>query len=164
MNFDKYKNTLSYPAKEQFTTKFWYKNGKVVAERRGDEATITHVSGLRMEECVLEKVVDEAALKAARLAYGQETAKLTDQFKADLFKDLGITHHPMREKLYSKAWENGHSAGLSEVYNVAYDLVDLIKVPQGFVLVGTEVIMFGGLSPSAEADRVAKRLAKELEV
>lgn len=168
MDFDKYKNTLPYPTKEQFTTKFWYKEGQTIARQlpgQSIEYLVTNIApnrDIRTLNAICETTVDEEGLRVARRAYGEETARLTAQFKADLFEDLGISDHPMREKLYSKAWEDGHSAGFSEVYNVASDLVDLIAVPQGFALVGAELIMFGGICPSADADRAAKRLAKEL--
>ncbi len=126
MDFDKYKNTLPYPTEAQFRTTYWYKAGKLVAERRGEEPTISHVSGIRPDECTKEVVVDKEALRAARAAYNAETARLTELFKQDLFEDLGIENNPKRDKLYSIAWDKGHSAGFSEVYSEAEDLVDLI--------------------------------------
>lgn len=59
-------------------------------------------------------------------AYLAEEARIYEQFKQDLFNDLGIEDNPKRELLFSKAWERGHSAGYHEVYSVAQDLVDLI--------------------------------------
>ena len=50
-----------------------------------------------------------------------------EEFKKDLFEDLGIEFNPKRDKLYSLAWEKGHSSGFSEVYNYACELVDLIQ-------------------------------------
>jgi hypothetical protein len=77
-------------------------------------------------DAVVEVTVDTAAFQAARDAYGAETARLEAQFKADLFKELGIENNPKRDKLFSKAWELGHSSGYSEVYSYADDLVELI--------------------------------------
>ena len=54
-------------------------------------------------------------------------AKLHEQFKKELFDELGISDNPKREMLFSKAWEQGHGCGYAEVYNYARDLVDLIQ-------------------------------------
>ena len=56
----------------------------------------------------------------------KHSSELHEQFKRELFEELGILDNPKREELFSKAWELGHSAGYSEVYNYARDLVDLI--------------------------------------
>jgi hypothetical protein len=170
MDFDAYKNTLPYPRDGDFKTTFWYKRGKMIAKRVGDGEieyqdpfdTDAPPPDALNRECTRETDIDNEALKAARRKYNEETGRLTAQFRLDLFEDLGISDHPMRDKLYSKAWEDGHSAGLSEVYNVASDLVDLIAVPQGFVLVGKDMIKFGGICPSADAEAAARELAKEL--
>jgi len=50
-----------------------------------------------------------------------------DEFKLEVFKELGIENNPKKELLYSKAWELGHSSGFSEIWNYATDLVELIK-------------------------------------
>ena len=61
------------------------------------------------------------------MARHRDNARLEEEFKRDLFEDLGITNNPKAEKLYSKAWELGHSAGYSEIYLDAQDLVELIE-------------------------------------
>jgi hypothetical protein len=59
-------------------------------------------------------------------AYQKEDARVHTLFEKDLFEDLGITDHPKKGLLFSKAWEMGHSSGYHEVYTVAQDLVELI--------------------------------------
>ena len=56
--------------------------------------------------------------------YGYNDVK---RFKEDLFVELGIENNPKRDKLFSLAWEMGHSCGFNEVYLVAEDLVELIR-------------------------------------
>jgi hypothetical protein len=56
----------------------------------------------------------------------EEQAQLEQQFKIDLFIELGIKNNPKRDLLYTKAWEEGHSSGLYEVYGVACQWVELI--------------------------------------
>jgi predicted nucleic acid-binding protein len=65
--------------------------------------------------------------KKKKDSYHAGLADAEDRFKKDLFEDLGITNHPKAERLFSKAWERGHSSGMYEVYLVAQDLVDLIN-------------------------------------
>jgi len=60
-------------------------------------------------------------------AYHTDNARLEEEFKKDLFKDLGITNNPKAEQLYAKAWDLGHSTGYSDVYIYACDLVELIE-------------------------------------
>lgn len=46
------------------------------------------------------------------------------QFKIDALKDVGLADHPKAEKIFSYAWEKGHSSGYHEVYVELRDLVD----------------------------------------
>lgn len=123
MDFDKYKNTLPYPSESQFRTTYWYRGGRCVCTQKPGESL---APGFDTSSCVKETAVDKDALRAARAAYGAETSRLLELFKRDMFEDLGIADNPKRDKLFSIAWDKGHSAGLSEVYNEAQDLVDLI--------------------------------------
>ncbi len=49
-----------------------------------------------------------------------------DLFKTELLKDLGIADHPKADRLFSMAWERGHSEGYHSVYSEAEDLSDLM--------------------------------------
>jgi hypothetical protein len=62
-----------------------------------------------------------------QLAYSEDCARLSDEFRKDLLADLGITNHPKADLLFSKAYEMGHSSGRSEIYSYALDLVELIQ-------------------------------------
>jgi hypothetical protein len=54
-------------------------------------------------------------------------------------KDLGIIGNPKANKLMAYAWQEGHSSGYYEVYQIARELVDLIKYNDGpFRIVNTE--------------------------
>ena len=46
-------------------------------------------------------------------------------------KDLGILNNPKASALMSYAWEEGHSSGYYQVYQIARDLVDLITYNKG---------------------------------
>jgi hypothetical protein len=49
------------------------------------------------------------------------------EFKDDLFLDEGVSDNPLKDDAYQMAWEDGHSAGFSEVRNCFYSLADLIR-------------------------------------
>ena len=133
MNFDSYKNTLKYPLRKDFTRKFLYKSGKLVAtitQTPNEEAPTTVFESEFTEipeKCVVETEVDGVAYKLAFDAYHAAEQAVYDNFKNDLFADLGISDNPRRHVLFAKAWERGHSSGLQEIYNVACDLVELIE-------------------------------------
>ncbi len=131
MNFDLYKNTLEYPAQSQFATTYWYRAGAVVAKRIADgEIEILDArvgNGIELGACTKETVIDKDAFRDARAAYSAESGRLTELFKRDLFAELGIVGHPKAEKLYSIAWDMGHSSGFSEIETVAWDLLPLIQ-------------------------------------
>jgi hypothetical protein len=75
----------------------------------------------------MRKLTEEerAALIEARKLEAEEEKR----FKEQLFKELNIENHPMRDILYRIAWENGHSSGLHEVKWWADELVELIRLP-----------------------------------
>jgi hypothetical protein len=52
---------------------------------------------------------------------------LEEEFRKDLYVDLGIEGHPKADKLYSIAYEQGHNSGMYDVYLIAKDLVEIIK-------------------------------------
>lgn len=71
----------------------------------------------------------ELELKSYRdlqAAYNARTAALEAEFQHDLETYYGMKGHPKADLLYSKSWEQGHSAGLSDVAAVYADLVDLV--------------------------------------
>jgi len=75
--------------------------------------------------------------RSARDAYYAESKRLNDMFKQDALVELGLLKlgayncelykHPKADMLYDKAWELGHSSGLSDVWDYMFDLVDLVK-------------------------------------
>jgi hypothetical protein len=127
MNFNEYKNTFDYPIKSEFTTVFYTKHGELIAKKTGETVVYTPgTANIPLNSCTTEFVIDHEGFKQARLAYGQETQRLTQKFYADIKADLGIENHPKADKLIAYAWEQSHSSGFEEVYNTACELVDLI--------------------------------------
>lgn len=59
--------------------------------------------------------------------YQQEEARIAEQFYEDFKEELDIVGNPKADKLFSIAWDMGHSSGYENVVSVAWDLVELIK-------------------------------------
>lgn len=59
--------------------------------------------------------------------YRKEEGRVIDLFENDCAEAEGVSDNPKRAALWGKAWEHGHSAGLSEVWIVYQDLAELIK-------------------------------------
>ncbi len=69
----------------------------------------------------------------AKRAYGENTRRLQILFESDMRKYLeSEIGKPLTDAqfnaVFSKAWEDGHSSGYSEVLTCANNLIDLIKV------------------------------------
>lgn len=68
--------------------------------------------------------VDRVAARQVRiLSYQAQEAAL----KVRLEEENDLVEHPKAGMLWSKAWEMGHSAGLSEVELYYNDLAELLK-------------------------------------
>lgn len=60
-------------------------------------------------------------------AYYDDVNKLTNEFKINALKELGIYQHPKASRCWELAWDYGHSAGFIEVFNYLDDLSELMK-------------------------------------
>ena len=69
----------------------------------------------------------KTAVGNARAAYYADVNRLENQFRTDLESENEMIGHPKAPLLFSKAWEMGHSSGLSEVHNYYVDLLELVK-------------------------------------
>jgi hypothetical protein len=128
--FQKEYSELKHPQKKDFTTTFYYHNGKCIAIDRNNEFDVLddqYTPSFIAEVAVKEKIVDGDAYKRAMQEYRVKEGAIYTNFKFALYEDLGISRNSKREKLFAKAWDRGHSSGFYEVYNTALDLVDLIE-------------------------------------
>ena len=70
----------------------------------------------------------QKALKKDHLVRRREDIyRLEKQFRNDLAEEHGVTGHPKEPKLWSMAWEYGHSSGFEEVAMYYDELVELVK-------------------------------------
>jgi hypothetical protein len=128
MNCDKYINTLEYPVKKEHETKRWFFGENCVAEQVNSEKIKFITSGINVTDLKGLKTKQIYSDEYYQLAnkFNTENARIEEEFRKDLFNDLGITNNPKRDLLYAKAYERGHSSGYSEIADIAEDLVQLI--------------------------------------
>ena len=124
-DFAFYSDAGQYPDKNDFTTYYVYDSGKTMFS--GSPAEFRNYCEEHGIPKTYEKVIDDNAWKAARTAYNDRSNVLEHQFKLDLIAEFGLTNNPKAEKCFALAWNYGHSAGYSEVYNYFSELVELIK-------------------------------------
>ncbi len=139
MDFKKYVYIAEMPTKARFTTTFWYRDGKCVCTQRPGESL---AEGFDTTDCVSQQKFDDYTYKQALAEYRLNEGKLREKFKVDLFQDLMIENHPMREKLFEIAWGIGRR-DLPEVYHYANMLSELIEPPAGTVIISKNAVIWG---------------------
>ena len=118
----KYKNTIPYPSKDDYTTIFIYKAGRVIVEEKLSTYKLNgKVDGVE------EKVVDKEGYDAAMKVYRAEDNRLFNQFKEDVLEENGLTNHPKAMKVFALAWEEGHSSGYENVAYYVDKYADLVR-------------------------------------
>ncbi|MEO5366982.1 MAG: hypothetical protein H7831_11680 [Magnetococcus sp. WYHC-3] len=146
MDFKQYEPQDKYPRKEDFQRFFIYREGKVLygndeLQRMVQLLDITdklagYKQGRSFNDCkanlaalgyILEILTDHDAYQKAIREYNQKEAELIIQFRMDLAQKHNVTGNAKELLLWEKAWEQGHSNGLSEVALCYDDLVVLIQ-------------------------------------
>lgn len=59
-------------------------------------------------------------------AFRVENRRLEAEFKADALEYVGLTNHRLAEKVWDKAWSDGHAYGYREVLNELEALADIV--------------------------------------
>ena len=120
MNADDYKIDLWPIRKEHFTTRYYYKHGKVVCiQRPGGPAPSPS------QYNVGDSFVDIAAYEIACEERSRRRQQELDRFKVDLFKIHGVEDNLKRELCYELAEEFAEDR--QETIEYFQDLVRLIK-------------------------------------
>jgi len=60
-------------------------------------------------------------------AYRDMQHRLMMKFEDDALTEVGLADHPKKHVIYSKAWQDGHSGGMSEVFGHLLDLAEFIS-------------------------------------
>lgn len=108
---------LPYPSsKKEFTRTY-------VDEKIADFVGTKVQIQAREQELVTEA---ENLWKLKKEAYQSREDALLAELKHDLFSEHGVLDNPKNEKCFQLAWDEGHSAGLSEVAGYFAKFVELI--------------------------------------
>jgi len=102
-DFGKYKNTDPYPEKPK-------------KPRLQDQSRARAKDYREMADQVEEWEKKEQEFIAVYTAWREKQIRLDAKFKEDALRDVGLEGHPKAEIIWTKAWEDGHSAGRHEVY------------------------------------------------
>lgn len=86
-----------------------------------DEETMTVKQAREHEEA------ERGRDKAQRRLWSDAQRAMTEQFRADLEQEHGLSGHPKADRLWSLAWEHGHSNGFSEVVLHYEEFAELVK-------------------------------------
>ena len=81
----------------------------------------------RLPSIVADYRAEVAKYQADVAAYHAEERRLEAEFRKDIAVHYGMVGHPKEVKIFNKAWEDGHSAGLQDVNIIYAELVDLVK-------------------------------------
>ncbi|WP_429037848.1 hypothetical protein [Aeromonas media] len=150
MDYEKYKNNMAYPDRADFETICFGKLGSPVYKlpAKGFLDAIRAVPELSgesviagLDRCYSSKGImdvlsayrfmselefDKEAYDSATTAYNAHSSELHQQFEQDLLAECGLEDIPAHlvGPLLSLAYQDGHSAGFSEVANKFYSLAE----------------------------------------
>jgi hypothetical protein len=65
---------------------------------------------------------------AKRAEYDVDQNRLHEEFTKDALASVKLSDHPNAQKIFDKAWEDGHSSGYKSVYSELEDLAALVLV------------------------------------
>jgi len=105
-----YENKMEYPARPK---------KPILSREHTSEDAELYAASLKTWEKDME------TYQESMKEYRAETHRLMDKFRHDALDDVGLLNHPKADKIYSKAWEDGHSSGLYSVYQELCDLAEL---------------------------------------
>jgi len=101
----------------------------VAMERPKLGVKITAESAKDFAEKMVKYEAHQEGYTSAHDAHRKALMERESEFHDYFFECMGVTQdHPKAGKLYSLAWERGHSSGYSEVLNYGYDFVELMTV------------------------------------
>jgi hypothetical protein len=102
MDYSKYTNPIEYPKRP---TK------PVAPNTSNPEDFRNHATELEAYAKLLEKY------KADKEEYDKYAVWKDQEFQIDALEDVGLTGHPLAERAFGYAWDEGHYAGKPEVYS-----------------------------------------------
>lgn len=124
--FIKSYNELFYPKRDNFTTVYFYSNGKVIQSILKSDEKYSKVFQ-DLSYAVFESIFDKISFDKEISIYQKKLKDLELEFKDWLKEEFDCKDNPKFEKCYSLAYEKEHSNGIYAIYDEFCDLVDLIK-------------------------------------
>jgi len=117
MNFDKYESNIDFPNLINITNE--------IKDELDNERCTRSEYEARLKEVKIEA---DIVYKQKMLEYRQEESRLRQQFFNDVFIELGldVLPHDVLDQFNTYVWDQGHSSGYYDVYNVACDISDLV--------------------------------------
>ena len=110
MNFDDYKVTVPYPERPRRPRLDAYTADSINAH------SVALVKWGKAQEAYLIQ----------KRTYSDAQTMMLERFKTDVLKEYGLEGHPKADKVFAMAWEEGHSAGYSEVAMWVEQLAELV--------------------------------------
>ena len=109
MNFELYKQTLTYPTR--------------VTRPKID---LYHLTPDEAAERVRTQQKLEDQHRAEIQAYRDETTRLQALFRKDALEEVGLTNHPRADKAFAYAWQLGSSDGYWNVLSHLEEIADIL--------------------------------------
>lgn len=116
MNYDNYKNKMPYPKKPS---------------KKCPKCNISfEIDDNFCSNCGQElKNYFETCMKyykEEQKNYKKKEIRLFELFKQDALEYVGLSNHPKKDKIFSFAWENGHSSGYRNVVAWLEEILDIV--------------------------------------
>ena len=112
MDLTKYKHPYALPTPTQF--------GVLTRSQRHAFEIVGVTDGIVKDDANI------ARYAKARDSYNQKKRELRELFEKDAIEAVGLENHPNKDKIFSKAWDDGHAHGLQEVMGCLEQLADLV--------------------------------------
>jgi hypothetical protein len=111
MDYSKYKNELEYPAMPK---------KPVTPKTTHPQAFIDHAEELKSYATQLEE------FQSKKASWQTNEVNRWELFRLDALDEVGLTGHILADKAYSYAYEQGHYAGMSEVFSKLNRMAEMI--------------------------------------
>lgn len=136
---NKYKNTDTYPAKKDYTVYYFYKQGVTLFALGygfSDTSKLFELTGKTDTESALQAAKRMFTFEtevhpdylSAKKVWADKNQALIEQWYSDLYSYYGVDKDdPVIQKIMSKAYEDGHAYGYSEVESHFSELLDFVS-------------------------------------
>jgi hypothetical protein len=111
MDYSKYNNPIEYPKRP---------SKPVAPNSSNPQDFINHAKELEAYAYLLQKH------KTCKEEYDKYSALKQQEFQVDAIEEVGLTGHPLAERAFGYAWDEGHYAGFPEVFSKLTCVAEMI--------------------------------------